>query len=258
MLNKVIVNIAGDDAVLCEVINARLIRLRFSSLVIPQYKDDIIYELRIGEGSLALFDEISVPIDSKIKSVYKINKIEKLTDRGYAIYSSIATKTKQFILPCICNTSTNKEYFLLDTFFENAYIDVSNKATDLGTLNPLILLYRYSESEVYRAFETRIRKHPLFIKTIDVNKYQVLFIFDISSFKNDVELFKQGAYSKLSPELKSKILSFYQYSKEGKMYQILYKSAKLREQLEIVFDVELNPRQELYSKPEIIDETYFN
>lgn len=258
MLNKVIVSIADDNEVLCEVINAGLIQLKFSSVVIPIYKDDIIYELRIGEGSLALFDEISVPIDSKIKSVYKINKIEKLTDRGYAIYSSVKTKTKQFILPCICDTATNKEYFLLDTFFENAYIDVSDKEIDLGTLNPLILLYRYSESEVYRAFETRIRKHPLFIKTIDVNKYQVLFIFNISSFKKDIELFKQGAYSKLSNELKTKILSFYQYSKDGKMYQILYKGSKLREQLELVFDTEISPKQELYSKPNIIEETYFN
>lgn len=258
MLNKVILSIAGDDSVLCEIMNAGLIQLRFNSVVIPQYKHDIIYELRIGEGSLALFDEISVPIDSKIKSVYKINKIEKLTDKGYAIYSSVKTKTKQFILPCICNTTTNKEYFLLDTFFENAYIDVNDKTIDLGTIHPLILLYRYSESEVYRAFEARIRKHPLFIKSIDINKYQVLFIFNISSFKKDVEFFKQGAYSKLSNELKTKILSFYQYSKDGKMYQILYKGSKLREQLEIMFDVGLSPKQELYSKPNIIEETYYD
>ena len=258
MLNKVTICIGDDENVLCEVINASQINLRFEHIVIPVIEDDEIITLKVGKGVLALFGEITVNIDSKVNSVYKINKIEKITDRTYSIYSSVATKTNKFILPLLSTNYNRREYFLYDTFFENSYINIDS-TIDLGIeLNyPLILLYRYSESEVYRAFESRIRNHPLFVKTLDINKYQVLFIFNIGEHALDVEFFKQGAYSKLSSQLKDKIMKFYDYTDGGTMHQILFQGPKLRKQIEMEFDTVLPKGSELYSKPTLTQEIYY-
>ena len=258
MLNRVTLNIGEDDNILCEVINASKLNLRFSSIVMPLYKEDNIVSLRIGTGSLSLFDELTVPVDSKIHSIYKIKKIEKLTDKSYTIYSSTPTKTNKFILPLLSTDYLTREYFLYDTFFENAYIG-ANKDIPLNiyTEYPLILLYRYSESEIYRNFETRIRNHPLFIKTYDINKYQVLFIFDVGEYAIDIELFKQGSYSKLSESLKKKIMNFYGFLDGGTAHQILYKSPKLKEQLEIELGEFIKPTSELYSRPTLEEEIYY-
>jgi len=258
MLNKVTICVGDDNNVLCEVINASQLNLRFEYIVIPVIEDDVIVTLKVGSGILTLFGEINVPIDNKVNSVYRITKIEKITDRTYSVYSSTATKTRKFILPLLSNNYNRREYFLYDTFFENAYINVDT-TIDLGIeLNyPLVLLYRYSESEVYRAFESRIRNHPLFVRTLDINKYQVLFIFNIGQYALDVEFFKQGTYSKLSPQLKDKIMKFYDYTDGGTMHQILFQGPKLREQIEIEFDISLPKSSELYSKPTLTQEIYY-
>ena len=258
MLNKVTLNIGEDNEVICEVINASKLNLRFSSVVIPLYEDDNVISLTIGTGRLSLFDELIIPVDSKINSIYKIKKIEKLTDRSYIVYSSIPTKTNRFILPLLSNKAVTREYFLYDTFFENAYIGVDkNINLNIYTDYPLVLLYRYSESEIYRKFETRIRNHPFFLKTYDVNKHQVLFIFDVGEYAIDIELFKQGAYSQLSEQLKKKIMEFYGFLDGGTVHQILYRSPKLKEQLEIELGGFIKPTSELYSRPTLEEEIYY-
>jgi hypothetical protein len=123
--------------------------------------------------------------------------------------------------------------------------------------NTLLLLYRYSESELYRQFESRIIKHSCFIKKIDINYYQVMFLFNISKdFAEDVRKFKYGKYSELSEKLKKRILYFYGYSKDGNMYSILYKTDKRRKQLELEFQETLPTTIELFDKPDMNIEVY--
>jgi len=85
----------------------------------------------------------------------------------------------------------------------------------------------------------------------------VLFIFNIGQYALDVEFFKQGTYSKLSPQLKDKIMKFYDYTDGGTMHQILFQGPKLREQIEIEFDISLPKSSELYSKPTLTQEIYY-
>lgn len=254
MLNKVIIKIGDDTNVITEIINGYQINIRFS--VIPEIisTDDGIISLKVGKGSLSLFDELKVPIDEKISSVYEVNKIEKLTDKAFSIYSTIGTKTKQFILPCL---EYDREYFLYDTLLENAYIKISNLNLDISNVEcPLILLYRYSESELFKAFEYRIIKHPYYRYRVDINNYEVLYIFDIVSYKEDVNKFIEGKYSRLSDKLKNSIMKFHEYNYGGIMHQILNKDKKLRNQLELQFNVKINTLSELYDIPDIKKETY--
>jgi len=254
MLNKVIVCIGGDDKAICEVINATKLAVKFSNVVYDKQVDGTIVSLKIGKGALSLFDQIDIPIDDKIKSVYRIVKIEKsaVKDRSYNLYSSEETKTTQFILPILSDSTITKDYFLYDTFFENAYLRLSDETTKLG----LVLLYRYSESEIYKSFETRIKNHPLFLETKDVNKSEVAFIFDISNYFELINLFIMGKYSKFDTRYKAKILNFFNYSRSGVMSQILNKSSILREQMERIYDVTLSSDSELYSKPDMDEEVY--
>ena len=88
MLNKVIVCIGDDNNVSCEVINATKLSVKFSEVVFDNKVDDTIVSLKIGKGGLSLFDQIAIPIDDKIKSIYNIVKIEKsaIKDRSYNLY----------------------------------------------------------------------------------------------------------------------------------------------------------------------------
>lgn len=254
MLNKVTIEIGGDSTVIAEIINGYKINLKFTACPEINSNNGEILSLKVGIGSLSLFDELKVPIDSKIYSVYEVNKIEKLTDKAFSVYTTIETKTKQFILPCL---DFNREYFLYDTFLENAYIKIADLNLDLSSIKcPLALLYRYSESELFKSFETRIIKHPYFRHRVDINIYEVLYIFDINSFKNDVDKFIKGKYSTLSNKLKSSIISFHGYTQTGTMYQILNKDSKLRQQMELQFNVPISANSELYSIPELDEETF--
>lgn len=255
MLNKVTIEIGNDKEVIVEVINGYQLNIKFS--VFPEIIADSsdIISLKVGKGSLSLFDKLSIPIDHKIISVYEINKIEKSTDKAFRLYTTIGTKTKQFILPCL---DFDREYFLYDTFLENVYIKTDS--IDLGITPikyPLFLLYRYSESELYKAFELRIIKHPHYRHRIDINNYEVLFIFDIENFGKDVDKFIKGKYSELSNKLKNQIMKFHKYVYGGTMHQILYRDPKLRKQLEIQFNVEISSNLELYDIPDIKEETYY-
>ena len=254
MLNKVTIAIGRDSTVIAEVINGYKINLKFT--ICPEIISNAeeILSIKVGTGSLSLFDELKVPIDSKIQSVYEVNKIEKLTDKAFSIYTTIETKTKQFILPCL---DYNREYFLYDTFLENAYIRTEDSTLDMDSIEcPLILLYRYSESELFKTFETRITKHPYFKGKKDINIYEVLYIFDIAPFKNDVEKFIEGKYSILSNKLKTSIINFHGYTQTGTMAQVLNKDSKLRQQMELQFNVPININSELYSIPEMREETF--
>jgi len=255
MLNKVTINIGEDSEVLAEIINGYQINLRFtiSPKIICNASE--ILSLMVGKGGLSLFDKLKVPIDHKIISSYEVNKIEKITDKSFSIYATIGTKTKQFILPCL---EFDREYFLYDTFLENAYIKVLIRGDNTSDWSkfPLILLYRYSESEIYRNFETRITKHPLFKFSIDINPFEVLYVFNIKDYEKDLNKFINGKYSELSNKLKLNIMSFHSYSKDGLMWKILNKDVRLKEQLEIKFETSLSKTMELYDIPDINKETY--
>jgi len=252
MLNKVIISVGNDTDVEVEITNGYLLNIRFSRYPKVISKEDNIISLQLGEGSISLFTQLRLPIDNKIESVYEIIKIEKLTDRAFRLLTTIETKTKQFILPCLEKT---REYFLYDTFLENAFIKLDNN--DITNLEfPLILLYRYSESELYKQFELNITKHNLFSKMVDINPYEVLFIFNIEEYKKDIDCFIRGKYSEISSKLKKEILKFHNYSEDGTMGLVLNKHPKLREQLEIHFNTPIHKNSELYSIPDIGEETF--
>lgn len=244
MLNREIICIGEDNNVLIETLNARELALKFSIPVNVIKFKTIITDLEIGNNtSITLFDDIEALVDNNLKSIYNIKKIEQISTSSFRIKSSILTKTSNFLLPCLMLDNFTKEYFLYDTFFENAYINKDN-------LNQLILIYRFSMSPLFLKFEKNVSNHPLFVKKEDKDDYHIYITFNIPEIYKDVtETFLSGKYSKLPEELKKDILKFYRFSNDGNMYQILYKSEKRRKQLELDFGTSFNPSWELYEIP---------
>jgi hypothetical protein len=206
----------------------------------------------VKDGEISLFDDISVSIDSKTKNVYNIQVIEQIREGCFNVLSQTQNKTNQFILPVLsANNLVKKDYFLYDTLLENSFI------TYTDSVYSIVLLYRFSESVLFSNFEKYVVKHPLFIKTIDIDFYHVMYLFNIpAKFQKDIVLFKEGKYSKLSYALKESILRFFDFNNDGVMAQILSKSDKRRVQLELELDAIIDEKIDLYSIPDLSKEVY--
>ena len=89
MLNREIIDIGEDDNVLIETINARDIAIKFSKLVEVIKFKNAITELRIGNTSISLFDDVEALVDNNLRSVYNIKKIEQITNSSFKLKSSI-------------------------------------------------------------------------------------------------------------------------------------------------------------------------
>ena len=79
-----------------------------------------------------------------------------------------------------------------------------------------------------------------------------MYIFDVpDEYQEDFLSYIKGMYSKLSEELKVKILDFHSMKKNHEIYGILYKSDKRRDKVEERLGLKLPENAELYH---IIDE----
>lgn len=232
-----------------DILNGRTAKLTFSCPVKSIiYNDIYIFRLKINDRYISIGDTLSLKIGDSPTKFY-VSRIEHFLENSFLIFSSTPTKTFNFLIPTISD-NYSKDYFLLDSFLENAYL--YNKEP-----SEILLTYRYSDNEIYQNFINQVESHPNYLKTIQVNESLEGIVFSIDSkFLNDAKHFVNGKYSKFSNTLKSKIISFYQLPKKGKMYDILMKTEKRRRELEQLLDVQIDKELELFSIPEIEEELY--
>jgi hypothetical protein len=154
--------------------------------------------------------------------------------------------------------NVTKEFLCYNSFFINCYVAVDYGEGPAGFGDYLYLAYRYvPHCAEYLTLEKRLKSHPKFLKVDGLPDYIDIWVFDISSeYLADTGKFIMGAYSQLSEKLKRNILEFFNQSKDNKIGQILYKSSKLRKQMEIKFGAEINPQLDLYDVPDRRIETF--
>jgi len=245
MLNKEIISNEKGNIVY-EVTNSREFIVYSTTVIfrvesINDYFNTII-SIKFDEKEISLFDEISLPIDAEIRSIYKVKKIEQISKNTFKITTDPLNKTSNFLLPLLINNNLTKDFFLYDTYFYNAYISNDFKF--------IVLRYRYSESTLYQSFEKRIKSHPQYYKTRDLKFNFVDIIFNIPPGDYLIpRLFFEGKYSKFPDKFKKNIMDFYSYKTDGAMYGILYKTSNRRKQLELEFDIQINAINELYDIP---------
>ena len=101
-------------------------------------------------------------------------------------------------------------------------------------------------------FEEQLMKNSNCISHFEYDKYHVMYIFNIpKEFEKDIENFTEGKYSKFSNKLKKRIESFYGDGKKGNVAQVVYRSEKLKQNLEEHLGIRLSENMELASKPDL-------
>lgn len=97
--------------------------------------------------------------------------------------------------------------------------------------NNIFLLFRISESKIFKNFLERIKFHPMFKVRIAVFDNYEMYVFDVpKEHQNNYDNFKNSQYSKLDNKYKKHILLFHNYNKyeEGNtVYKILYRDESL-------------------------------
>jgi len=167
------------------------------------------------------------------KSKHKVQRIEKIRHNGVKpahyklITSSALTKTFNFIMPLL---GANRTFFRFNTQFINAYIGTETDA-DYG--DSIYLLYKFSGSIEFTNFEATLVDHPWYKDTIDVDKYQVLYKFNVpEEHKMDVGLIIKGKYSRISVKTKERILRFHNAKETSTLGKILSRSKELKKAME--------------------------
>lgn len=167
------------------------------------------------------------------KQKYKIQEITRESSQasdgaGYYLHvHKKLSKTSNFLLPLL---GSNRNAYRWTQNFANSYIGLENDG-DYG--DSLYLLYRYDGTKLFAEFEADIKEHPWYEQTIDTDPYHVLFKFNFpEEVKEEVNLIINGKYSKISEQLKTRILDFHLSGKDRPLGQILYKSPQRKKALE--------------------------
>lgn len=121
------------------------------------------------------------------------------------------------------------------------------------------MLYKFSGKLEFTNYEYELENSPYYIKTVDVDKHHVLYVFNIPTELDDViTTFINGKYSKL-PERKELIRYLYQnfgLPLDSNITKILNRDASIRKKLEEELDVEIDPFAEVSSAPDMEAETF--
>lgn len=232
--------------------------------VSPAHAD---YEVLDSEGNIESINyggEYKIQKNNVIslhKTKYKATSIKKVKATAnkpsyYRITTNNGlTKTFNFIMPLL---GDNRAFFKFTTQFINAFIGYEPYA-DYG--DSLYLLYKFSGQLDYTKFEEQLMEHPWHKETIDVDKYQVLYQFDIpEEHKKDVNLLINGKYSSVSVSTKERILRFHNSRETSTLGQILSKSPIRKQSLEkdLLLDKPIPEDIDLYSPFHHEDEIFRN
>ena len=196
--------------------------------------------------------EITAGSTVRYKDVpYRVNIITpgKAGDRivCYDLRSSLLTTSSIFITPLLGFSKSELlwQSNLINTFLSTTQYDEC-----------IAILYRFSGHRKFLEFEDWVRQLPTFMAQVEVDPYQVLYVFSVPSHaKSNYRLIRQGKYSEIDDFAKLIILSFHGFDRTGQTGKILYKDPSLREELERKLDFDIGDA-ELHSIPDLKNERF--
>jgi hypothetical protein len=159
-------------------------------------------------------------------------------------------KSKTFLLPLLSEMVGFEAKFMRYLVNTYMYNDISEEGEEC-----LCILHDFSfRNPEFTAYEHRLIKNDLFLKSVDVDN-SVLYIFKFpEEYLAEFYLLEQGKYSEFGEDAKELILKFWSdvYINNNsaipfliKTKQILYKDPKLRERLEKELKVTIGTNAEL-------------
>jgi hypothetical protein len=165
---------------------------------------------------------------------YKVGKVIH-----YDVSMCNRTKTSTFILPILGGT---KKLFLWNTFFVNAHLNKDKTLT---------LVYRDINDPLLNRFRSTIESFAIFISGEEINDQFIAYTLKVRhKYKQIVEFFLKGKYSKFPIEYKLKILEFHEKDMDDLVGQVLFKSKKRKAYLEDLLGCEIDKEIDLLSLPE--------
>lgn len=92
-----------------------------------------------------------------------------------------------------------------------------------GKISPedkkLICLYHLRDDQEYRTFEkNKLLNHKMYDTFKEIGDNKGVYIFDFEKYSQDWDLVMKGKYSKLSPDLKRKIKTFFKANSSDYVY----------------------------------------
>jgi|TARA_R100000027_G_scaffold5990_3_gene4889 hypothetical protein len=225
-------------------VDGRTVRLHKPTEYREEVKGSDIIRLYQDNGPLEIKVGTSITYG---KTKHKVNVIKRGMNSDkivcYDLKNSLLTSSSIFALPFL---GANKKYMLWDSLFVNAFISTEEYDECIA------LLYRFSGETLFTKFEAAMCAMPNFIKFEDVDKYHVLFIFDVpDSAKNSYQRFRNGEYSQIDDIWKLMILDYHGFDSNGKTGQILYKNPELKKSMEKRLFIELPDGAELHDIPDM-------
>jgi hypothetical protein len=253
-MRKTTLHAGTGQFVIMDPINGRSVVLRSTRIkpivINSDTDDDVIESIQynglptIGRGKQIVLG----------KEPFRVNHIEA-SGENFILHASKLTKASYFMLPAL---GENRSYFLWDSLFVNAFVDVEDACYE--SLGPhLYLLYRFSKKRSYARFEQIIQQNELFVNMFDVDPFHVLYTFRIpDELVIEYRLFKKGAYSKLHVNYKQQVLAFHQAGRSSSLAGILNKTESFRQRLSKDLAAEIHKSAELHDAPVLHEETFLN
>lgn len=140
----------------------------------------------------------------------------------------------------------------------NSYLyDINNPELNLPNITGVLLLFKWSGEQIHRQYEDRLLESEYVLKKYEINEdcYMVFVKIDLQIAK-DVKLILDGKFSRISDLSKGIILKFWQQGSTSKLYNVLYRKAALRKEIEDILNVKLDDDAELGSTLNLHNETF--
>jgi hypothetical protein len=205
------------------------------------------YVLKVG-------DEITVAYSNGGYSDYKISYIT--SNPEIMLHVEDLNRSALYLLPML---GGDRSQFRFKYYLSNVYCTICDELREswgLAEGEYLVLKYRFLPDAQYRALEENLKAHKQFCAVKDCERWHTLFIFKVpKEFEEDVKLFKEGKYSKLSTKLKNAIKTFHALTNKDKVFKVIEKLTSYKKELEKSFEVSLGD-SELDSIPCEDRETY--
>tara|TARA_R110002074_G_scaffold159384_2_gene316706 strand:+ start:802 stop:1542 length:741 start_codon:yes stop_codon:yes gene_type:complete len=214
--------------------------------ITPHYFNGEVVSLKTKDYNIVLGQKFAVG-----RRNYKINIITKKMVNSaitYELSSDKLTKSSLFILPML---NGNRRLYMFDSLFINCFIGTKEYK------NHIVLLYRFSGESTFLKFEEALSQFAGFVKTYDPSPEYVVFVFKIpSTQEKNYNYIINGKYSKIDILYKNKILEFHNFTPEGDLAQILFRSKNRKKRLEEQLGIELPNSAELHSVMDLEAETF--
>lgn len=249
------IQLLGGQSVHFKVNNSKRIKLFTNCSTTEIKQDNNITELTIGNYTLKVGEPFEHGLES-IPAPYQVNYITTESVKGYhygyLLHSHLGNRTTQYILPCLGLSGVELGYASARYPYEDSGYLINAYLTKEP--NKIALMYRFSTHESYGKLETSLSRQKGFV-TIDssIPNFDLVIMEISKEFVKDVSLFQQGSYSKLSPLLKEKIVSFHGLKEKDKLWQIIHKGKDLMGKMEKEWNCNFT-FLELENKPNLDEE----